>query len=251
MIPHQALSEKEKGNDLYQKKKFLEAAQHYTAAIDLFPSDMVFYLNRAGMCKPLLPSMLSRPGVNNHLFSFLLFSPPFLQLHFMNCLCTTNPSWIVGRPWSWVPTIHLQLLSYSPSMLFVYSFALYPFVFFFYFILFYILFFFSFILFFSLIFFSLPLLFLKLSIRAWFRMGQSRFKLQYLAECIEAYRKSIELNPASESNELAIAAIAKVIYIYFFIFYFKKKKQRNERKNMSGRDSYTLYAGRTTRTVTP
>lgn len=43
-----AIAEKEKGNDFYKKKKFMEAVHHYTAAIELFSVDMVFYLNRAG-----------------------------------------------------------------------------------------------------------------------------------------------------------------------------------------------------------
>lgn len=44
-----AISEKEKGNEFYQKRKYMEAVHHYTAAIELFADDMVFYLNRAGI----------------------------------------------------------------------------------------------------------------------------------------------------------------------------------------------------------
>lgn len=43
-----ALAEKEKGNEHYQKRQFMQAAHHYTTAIELDATDMVFYLNRAG-----------------------------------------------------------------------------------------------------------------------------------------------------------------------------------------------------------
>ena len=44
-----AAEEKEQGNIAYRKNDFDEALLHYSKAIKLVPSEIVFYINRAGM----------------------------------------------------------------------------------------------------------------------------------------------------------------------------------------------------------
>ena len=43
----QALKEKQLGNEAYKKKDFAEAHKHYDRAIDLEPTNMAFYSNKA------------------------------------------------------------------------------------------------------------------------------------------------------------------------------------------------------------
>lgn len=43
-----ATEEKEKGNIAFRKNNFDEALLHYNKAIKLVPSEIVFYINRAG-----------------------------------------------------------------------------------------------------------------------------------------------------------------------------------------------------------
>ena len=45
----QAMSEKELGNAAYKKKDFEEALKHYSKAIELDSTNIVFRNNRAGM----------------------------------------------------------------------------------------------------------------------------------------------------------------------------------------------------------
>ena len=44
----QALAEKELGNAAYKSKKFEEAKSHYRKAMELDPTNIVFYNNLAG-----------------------------------------------------------------------------------------------------------------------------------------------------------------------------------------------------------
>jgi tetratricopeptide (TPR) repeat protein len=43
-----SILEKEKGNDMYQKRQFGKAVEYYSQAIALDPENLVFYMNRAG-----------------------------------------------------------------------------------------------------------------------------------------------------------------------------------------------------------
>lgn len=45
----QALKEKELGNEAYKKREFAEAAKHYDKAIELDPTNIIFYNNKAGL----------------------------------------------------------------------------------------------------------------------------------------------------------------------------------------------------------
>lgn len=45
----QAVEEKKKGNDAYKKKNYDEAIAHYNKAIELDPTNMFFYSNKAAV----------------------------------------------------------------------------------------------------------------------------------------------------------------------------------------------------------
>jgi stress-induced-phosphoprotein 1 len=46
----QAVEEKEKGNEAYKDKQFDQALEHYGKAIELDPTNIAFYTNKAGEC---------------------------------------------------------------------------------------------------------------------------------------------------------------------------------------------------------